>query len=74
MLPEVGQAPSEDSQDNGPNFLSPRTHLHRKDQVTLSFKLESKEPLKKQQSVDWVKSQPVGLGRWLSGKILAAQV
>jgi hypothetical protein len=34
-----------------PNFLSPRTYFHRKDQVTLSFRLWSQEPLKKQGSV-----------------------
>lgn len=34
-----------------PNFLSPRAHFHRKDQMTLRFRLWSLEPLKKQRSV-----------------------
>lgn len=49
--PELGQAPFKDSQDHDPNFLSPRTHFHRKDPMTLGFRLWSLEPLKMRGSV-----------------------
>lgn len=42
--PEVGQAPSKTLRTMTPNFLSPRMHFHRKNQVTLSFRLWFQKP------------------------------